>query len=74
MKIKIVKPVSTDAGIYGGLPEEKVVWGKTVEGRYCNSVKGVYIKGQHFIDMGGLETCFIPDKEYLWGSYEEVVC
>lgn len=72
MKIKLLKPLSTDAGIYTGLPSDKVSWGEIVEGEYCSSNKGVYIKGSEFIRVGGLEEHFNPEGIYLWGSYEEV--
>ena len=70
MKIKLLKPTSTDAGIYTGLPSDKVAWGEIVEGEYCPSSEGVYIKGKEFIRVGGLEEHFNPEILYLWGSYE----
>lgn len=73
MKVKLLKPVSTDAGIYGGLPVDKVEWGSEVDATYCEKNRGVYIKGSEFIRLGGLDKDFNPDGIYLWGSYEEVV-
>jgi len=72
MKLKLLKPLSTDAGTYTGLPSDKVSWEEIVEGEYCSSNKGVYIKGSEFIRLGGLKCSFNPNGKYLWGSYEDV--
>lgn len=72
IKVKLLKPQSTDAGTYTGIDKETFKWGTPVEAKYCSSNKGIYVKGEVFIELGGDENCFVKDREYLWGSYEEV--
>lgn len=72
VKVKLLKPQSSDAGTYTGLPEDKIQWGEVVSARYCDKIKGVYIKGEDFMKLGALEEHFVADREYVWGCYEEV--
>lgn len=46
--------------------------GGVVSARYCDKIKGVYIKGGEFLKLGALEEHFVADREYVWGCYEEV--
>lgn len=72
MKFIISKPFGTDSGNYSGMVNFQ--WESVVEGVYCNDKKkGIRVLGSEFIRCGGCPRAFkYPDKEYIWGSFEEV--
>lgn len=71
MKFKIKKPLSTDAGSYGGMQD--VVWGSIVEAVYQSDKKTcILVSGKEMINIGGLPESFNVNYKYLWGCFEEV--
>lgn len=73
MKVKILKPVSTDAGFYTGMGED-FQWGGVVEAEWLDERKnGVLVKGSEFLRLGGATGAFRHiDKGYIWGCFELV--
>lgn len=74
MKVRILKPPSGDAGVYTGIGED-FQFGETVEAVWLDKKKsGILVKGSEFIRLGGSIDAFKhPDKEYIWGSFEELL-
>lgn len=67
-KFKILKPVSTDAGVYGGLKD--FPYGNIISAEYIDSKqKGIIIKGDEFIKLGACGKCFNSETDYIWGSF-----
>ena len=72
LKVKLLEPISTDAGTYGGMKDFQ--WGEVVEAVWMNDKrKGVYVKGSEFIRLGGCTEAFKHGKfKHAWGSFEIV--
>lgn len=79
MKVKVIKPVSADAGTYGGMKD--VEWGSVVEARWIRPemasesdkpTNGVMIRGDEFIRIGGCPEAFKGNHEHMWGTFEVV--
>ncbi len=74
MKFKIIKPTSGDAGVYLGMPVDTFQWEGIVDGEYQDSRKrGIYVRGDEFIKLGGCPEAFKGNRIHLWGTFEELV-
>ncbi len=63
--IKLLKPLSTDAGEYGGM--KNVNWGCDIQGTLTGKDnKTIMIKGSEFIRVGGSVDAFTPEVDYMW--------
>ena len=73
MKFKIIKPTSGDAGHYCGIPDS-FKWESTIDAEYQDSRKrGIYVRGDEFIKLGGCPEAFKGNRIHLWGTFEEVL-
>ena len=79
MKVKILKPTSSDAGNYGGMGYFE--WNSVVEAQWIdphmasdpsNPKNGVLVKGAEFIRLGGSTEAFKAEYSYMWGTFEVV--
>ena len=79
MKVKMLKPTSSDAGVYGGMSNFQ--WDSVVEAQWIdprmapdpyNPKNGVLVKGSEFIRLGGCSEAFKAECDYMWGTFEVV--
>ena len=79
MKVKMLKPTSSDAGVYGGMAHFE--WDSVVEAQWIdlsmasdpyNPKNGVLVKGVEFIRLGGSTEAFKAEYDYMWGTFEVV--
>ena len=79
MKVKMLKPTSSDAGVYGGLSNFE--WNSIVDAQWIashmtsnpsNTKNGVLIKGGEFIRLGGCTEVFKAECDYMWGTFEVI--
>ena len=79
MKVKMLKPTSSDAGVYGGMKEFE--WNSIVDAQWIashmasdpsNPKNGVLIKGEEFIRLGGSTEAFKAEYDYMWGTFEVI--
>ena len=72
MKFKIIKPVGGDAGFYTGIPDD-FKWESIIEAEYQdNGKRGILVRGDEFIKLGGCPEAFKGKRIHLWGTFEEV--
>jgi hypothetical protein len=70
-KFQILQPTSTDAGTYNSMKDFE--WEGVVEGEYIDErKKGIYVRGDEFIRLGGCPEAFAGNFKHHWGTYEEV--
>ena len=79
MKVKMLKPTSSDAGVYGGMSNFE--WNSVVEAQWIaphmasdpsNPKNGVLVKGVEFIRLEGSMEAFKAECDYMWGTFEVV--
>lgn len=79
MKVKMLKPTSSDAGVYGGMSNFQ--WDSIVEAQWIathmasdqsNLKNGVLVNGVEFIRLGGATEAFKAECDYMWGTFEVI--